>query len=151
MMWLRGLLPYIAIAVVAGGVAFMTGKDFGQAAAAKDHRTERMVWLKREVTLWSELGHERRSKLELIEEVEKIVNATGRARVRMLEELDRTKARAVQAEEQAQDAIRRLGDVENSWKDERVPDDVVCVFNDTACAVTPAPGAYRGDDLAVRE
>jgi hypothetical protein len=151
MIWLRGLLPYIAIAVVAGGVAFMTGRDMGQARAERDHRQERMIWLRREVTLWNELGNERRSKLELIEEVETIVNATGRARSRMLEELDRTKARAVQAEEQAQDAIRRLGDVEDTWKDERVPDAVVCVFDDAACTVTPAPGAYRDDAVAVRE
>lgn len=143
MIWLKGLLPYIAIALVAGGVAFMTGKDIGAARAQKQYHQERMVWLRREVTLWNELGHERQTKRELIEEVEKIINATGRARQSMLAELDRTKARAVQAEEQAREAIRRLGDVEHTWKDERVPDAVVCVFNDTACAVTAAPGAYR--------
>jgi len=136
---LKGLFPFLAVALVAGGVAFMTGKDIGAARVMKQHQVERMIWLKREVTLWNELGNERRTKRELIEEVEKIVNATGRARQQMLAQLDQTKARAVQAEQQALEAIRRLGDVEHTWKDERVPDAVVCVFNDAACAVTPTP------------
>lgn len=139
MIWLKALLPYVAIAVISGGTAFMMGKDHGAARMMKQYHDSRMVWLRREVTLWNELGNERRTKRELIEEVEKIINATGRARQQMLAELDRTKARAVQAEEQARDAIRRLGDVEHTWKDERVPDTVVCVFNDTACSVTSTP------------
>jgi hypothetical protein len=136
---IRTILPYVLGALAVSGIGYLAGQDRGSARVTKQYQQERIVWLRREVTLWSELASERATKRELIEEVEKIINATGRARQQMLAELDRTKAAASAAETRAQEAIRRLADVENSWKSERVPDAIVCVFNDTACAVTPTP------------
>lgn len=144
------LITASVTAAIVGVPAWMGAHNVGYASATKEYRVERTVWLKREVLLWNELGAERQTKRELIESIEKMVNTTGKARSQMLAELNAQKQRLEVAEQAAAAAIKRLDHVENTWKDERVPDDVVCVFNTRGCDEPGPSGAGRGDDVAVR-
>lgn len=145
------LLGYLVVALVAAVPSWFAAHNIGYASAMKEYRHERSVWLTREVLLWHELGAERQTKRELIESVEDIVNATGRARTKMLQELDAQKQRLADAELAAAAAIKRLDYVESTWKDDTVPDAVVCVFNRAGCPEGDPGGALGGDAVAVRE
>lgn len=145
------ILGYLLAGLLAAVPAWFAAHNIGYASAMKEYRHERTVWLTREVLLWHELGAERQTKRELIESVEDIVNATGRARTRMLAELDAQKQRLATAEEAAAAAIKRLDYVESTWKDDTVPDAVVCVFNRAGCPEGDPGGALGGDAVAVRE
>lgn len=145
------IMGYLLAGLLAAVPAWFAAHNIGYASAMKEYRHERKVWLTREILLWHELGAERQTKRELIESVEDIVNATGRARTRMLSELDDQKKRLADAELAAAAAIKRLDYVESTWKDDSVPDAVVCVFNNAGCSEGNPGGTARDNDMAVRE
>lgn len=150
-----------AIAVVPAGLAAHT---LGYGKATKEFRKDRdaalareNVALKREISLWHELTAARLIHVELIERVEFAWDVSADARETVRAELGRYKAQASSNAKSALDAIARLKEVENGWKDQTVPRDVLEPFclRDGARNCDPATpaaaGADAGDAVAVRQ
>ncbi|MBA4337973.1 MAG: hypothetical protein C0421_03915 [Hyphomonas sp.] len=149
------------IAVVPAGLAAHT---LGYGKATKEFRKDRdaalareNVALKREISLWHELTASRLIHVELIARVEAAWNVSDEAREKVRVELGRYKAQASSNAKSALDAIARLKEIENGWKTQTVPRDVLEPFclrvgaRNCDPATPAAAGADAGDAVAVRQ
>lgn len=129
------------------------GRNFEQHLAR-----EREVAIRREVNLWTQIGDERRARVEMVTAFQRIDEVTAEARAEMLGNLARERAAAQAALANAQRNIQELKDAASemarNWKAGVIPPDITCgVFNAEGCPAPayPATGADRDDDLGVRE
>lgn len=129
------------------------GKGFVQ-LAAKD----REVFLRREVNLWTQIGDERRARIEMISTFQKVDEVSTEARRKMIEALAREKQTASAALEQAARNIQELKDAASQmatdWKGGVIPPDITCgVFDAKGCPAPayPTPSANPDDSVDVRD
>lgn len=155
-----GLIGALIAAVPAGLAAHTLGygkatKEFRKDRDAALRREE--IFLKREISLWHELAAARIIHVELIDRVEFAWDVSDDAREKVRADLNRYKQQASSNAKSALDAIARLKEIENAWKDQTVPRDVLEPFclrvgaRNCDPATPAAAGAGAGDAVAVRQ
>lgn len=129
------------------------GRNFEQALAK-----EREVGIRREVNLWTQIGDERRARIEMVSTFQRIDEASVEARAQMVANLAKERASAQQALETAQRNIQELknaaSEMATNWKAGVIPPDITCgVFNAAGCPTPayPATSADRNQQLEVRQ
>lgn len=157
--WLLGGVAAVALAFGAG---WMLRGDVQNSGLGKNMvrelAAEREVAIRREVNLWTQIGEERRARVELIGALQKVDQVSAEARSAMLKEFAREKDQAAASEADAARTIEELKNVATDmaaeWKRGVVPDDIVCgVHHGSGCPAPayPAAGADRVDGVAVRD
>lgn len=149
---------------VAGASIFAYSQGISSRDSSLGHKFERRlaiereVSIRREVNLWTQIGDERRARIELITSVQKIDQISVEARAKLIAAMAKERASAQAALDQAMTNIEELKNAVSesaaNWKRGVVPDDITCgVFNGKGCDAPayPATGADPSDDLEVRD
>jgi hypothetical protein len=129
------------------------GRNFEQALTR-----EREVGIRREVNLWTQIGDERRARIEMIATFQKVdtlsVEARAKLMAAMAEERRASEAALTSAMQNIQELKDAASDMAEAWKRGAIPADIVCgVFNGKGCPAPayPAIGADRDDGVEVRD
>lgn len=163
-----GLNPLLlaGVSVVALGAAWWTGHEMaGDARDAKLGKNfaqrlavEREVGVRREVNLWTQIGDERKARLEMINTFQKIDQVSAEARAKMVAAMQREKASSEAALQEAARNIQELKDAASQmakdWKGGVIPPDITCgVFDGKGCSAPayPATGADPDHSVDVRD
>jgi hypothetical protein len=149
---------------VGGASIFAYSQGISSRDSALGHKFERRlaiereVSIRREVNLWTQIGDERRARIELITSVQKIDEISAEARTRFVAALAKERTAAQAALTLAMTNIEELkhavSESAENWKRGVVPDDITCgVFNGKGCDAPayPAAGADPDDVLEVRD
>lgn len=149
-------------ALVVGAPAVLVAHNAGYGKRGKEAMLElqqagrrEQIAVTREIALWTELAASRSMQVQLVSNTEIYWDATDEAREKMRRELAAHKARAQKAVMEADNAIRRLSEIQHAWKGVEVPRVVLepfCVRDgqDKCDPAAPARSA-AGDGVAVRE
>lgn len=154
-----GLNPGALIGLVVGagavfGAGFMAGHNNGFASAMKEERGERTKAWVREVALWSLVSDTNGAKAQLIEDVERWMAATGKARQQALDAIRREKENTAKAKAEAERKITELLNAAQSsdWAGTPVDPRIVCgMRGDADCGNDSTGGAASDDDMAIRK
>jgi hypothetical protein len=129
------------------------GKDFVETLTL-----ERQVAIRREVNLWTQIGDERRARMEMIGTFQRIDELSAEARANMMTAMRRERETTQAALAQAQANIQELKDAASQmakdWKAGVIPPDITCgVFNAAGCPEPsyPTTSADRDEHLDVRD
>lgn len=150
------LLPFLITGLVAASVAFFVGRTHGVAQSHKlgvnfvrayffDAQECRID----KAALISQVGQERQRGREIIERFQSIEKLSGKAKARLMADLDATRKKLADEERESSEALQRLQeeiseDAEN-WKQGVIPPDITCgVFRGSGCA--DRQPAARPDD-----
>jgi hypothetical protein len=163
-----GFSPLITAGLLTAAAAGVAAFCYSQGLSSRDSKLghnfehalmrEREVAVRREVNLWTQVGDERRARVEMIETFQRVDQASLEARSKYQAALARERSSAKAALDEAMTNIEDLKNATSvmakNWKDGVVPDDITCgVFNGKGCGTPayPAAGADSGDDVAVRD
>ena len=154
-----GLNP-IGIAIAAGalvtsaGAGFFAGHNNGYASAMKENRKEiTRNWI-RELSLWSLVNDTNVAKSDLLEDVDRWMAATGKARKRAEEAIRAEREKVRKAEAEANAAIQDLlyAAQSSQWAGQPVDPVFVCrMRGDADNCSDPARGSDSETDMGVRE
>ena len=149
---------------LAGTAAFAYSQGLAQRDSSLGHKFERAlmrereVAIRREVNLWTQIGDERRARIEMISTFQKVDEISAEARARLIASMAKERLVAQTALDLARTNIEELknaaSESASNWKRGVIPDDITCgVFNAKGCGepAYPATGADSGDDLDVRD
>lgn len=136
-----GWAVYLLIAgVVAAPTAFVAHNN-GYASATKEHvkylDDQRDAWFLNTAMLWRQLGQSNQSQYMLIEQFEDVMSSTEEAKEEFRKTLVAYRSETKEAKFIAAAALKRLDLVEDSWKDDTVPDAVICVRKRPGCTDSP--------------
>jgi hypothetical protein len=164
---LLGFNPLAILAAIAvAGAIWWTGFSMGgsDAKAAFGERfekrlaIEREVAVRREVNLWTQIGDERRARIEMITTFQKIDTLSAEARGKLMSAIATEKRTSEAALAAALQNIQELKDASSElaedWKRGAIPADIVCgVFNGKGCPAPayPATGSDSDDGVEVRD
>lgn len=129
------------------------GKNFEKRLAI-----EREVAVRREVNLWTQIGDERRARIEMIATFQRVDTLSAEARDKLMAAMAQEKRTSEAALAAAHQNIQELKDAASQmakdWRDGAIPADIVCgVFDGKGCPAPayPATGAHRDDSVEVRD
>jgi hypothetical protein len=163
-----GLSPIVTAGLLTAAVAGVGAFSYSQGISSRDSKIgqnferalmrEREVAVRREVNLWTQVGDERRARVEMIETFQRVDQASLEARAKYQAALARERSTAKAALDEAMTNIEDLKNATSvmakNWKDGVVPDDITCgVFNAQGCGAPayPATSADPGDGVEVRD
>ncbi len=156
------ILAAVAIAAAIWWTGFTMGGSDAKAGFGerfeKRLAIEREVAIRREVNLWTQIGDERRARIEMIASFQRIEQLSADARAKMMAAMSIEKLTAQAAMDRAAANIRELKDAASemakNWKSGVIPADITCgVFDGSGCTppAYPSSGPDRDNDLEVRE